>query len=84
MITVEGIVEDIIFRNESNGFTVAKLHAEEDSITIVGNVPFLNIGQSVEVAGEMIYHPNYGEQIKIENVSTITPKTLDGIEKYLS
>jgi len=84
LITVEGIVEDIIFRNESNGFTVAKLHAEEDSITIVGNVPFLNIGQSVEVAGEMIYHPNYGEQIKIENVSTITPKTLDGIEKYLS
>lgn len=84
MITVEGIVEDIIFRNESNGFTVAKLHAEEDSITIVGNIPFLNIGQSVEVAGEMIYHPNYGEQIKIENVSTITPNTLDGIEKYLS
>ena len=84
MVTVEGIVEEIIFKNESNGFIVAILEAEGDSITIVGYDPFLKTGQSVRVVGDMVYHPNYGEQIEIESISTITPDTLDGIEKYLS
>lgn len=84
MITVEGIVEEIIFKNESNGYTVAILEAEEDSITIVGYTPFVKVGETIRVVGDFVYHPNYGEQIEIENISTITPATLNGIEKYLS
>lgn len=84
MITIEGTVEDIIFKNESNGYTVAVLQCEEDSITIVGYIPFLKIGETLKVDGDFVYHPVYGEQVNVENCATITPSTIKGIEKYLS
>ncbi|HLR34029.1 MAG TPA: ATP-dependent RecD-like DNA helicase [Tissierellales bacterium] len=84
LLTIEGTVEEIIFRNESNGFTVALLETTDGVITIVGSVPILNMGETVKVEGEWIYHPNYGEQVQIKNISTVTPATLNGIEKYLS
>lgn len=84
LITIEGTIEEVIFRNESNGYTVAILESTDDVATIVGYIPFVNIGETIKVEGEWMNHPNYGEQIKIENVSTVVPATLNGIEKYLS
>lgn len=84
MITIEGTIEEVIFRNESNGYTVAILESTDDVVTIVGYIPFVNIGETIKVEGEWMNHPNYGEQIKIENISTVVPATLNGIEKYLS
>ena len=84
MITLEGTVEEIIYKNEDNGYTVAMMETKDDVVTIVGYIPFLNIGETLKVEGEWSYHPNYGEQFKIENASTVVPATVNGIEKYLS
>lgn len=84
MLTLEGMVEDIIFRNESNSYTVATLDTRDGKATIVGYIPFINIGETIRAEGEWIYHPNYGEQLEISNVSIVVPSTLNGIEKYLS
>ena len=84
MITIEGTIEEVIFRNDSNGYTVAILETTDDVVTIVGYIPFINIGETIKVDGEWMNHPTYGEQIKIENISTVIPATLNGIEKYLS
>ncbi|WP_077369554.1 SF1B family DNA helicase RecD2 [Anaerosalibacter sp. Marseille-P3206] len=84
MISIEGTIEEVIFRNETNGYTVAILESTDDVVTIVGYIPFVNIGETIKVEGEWMNHPNYGEQIKIENISTVVPATLNGIEKYLS
>lgn len=48
-IEIEGIIETIIYCNEMNSYTIAKLVAEEDTITIVGYLPFINIGDTVTV-----------------------------------
>jgi exodeoxyribonuclease V alpha subunit len=84
LITLEGTVEEIIYKNEDNGYTVAMMETKDDVVTIVGYIPFLNIGETLKVEGEWSYHPNYGEQFKIENASTVVPATVNGIEKYLS
>ncbi len=84
MLTLEGVVEDIIFRNETNLYTVAILDTQDGNATIVGYIPFINIGETIRAEGEWIYHPNYGEQLEISNVSLVVPSTLNGIEKYLS
>lgn len=84
LLTIEGTVEEIIFRNELNGYTVAKLNTTDGGVTIVGNVAIINVGETVRAEGEWIYHPKYGEQLQIKNLSTVTPATLNGIEKYLS
>lgn len=84
MLTIEGIIEDVIFRNEVNGYTVAKLRTSDGTVTIVGNAAFINIEEMVEVEGEWIYHDNFGEQLKFESIKTTIPSTLKGIENYLA
>jgi len=84
LLTLEGMVEDIIFRNENNLYTVATLNTQDGKATIVGYIPFINIGETIRAEGEWIYHPSYGEQLEISNVSLVVPSTLNGIEKYLS
>ncbi|MGO1469242.1 MAG: SF1B family DNA helicase RecD2 [Tissierella sp.] len=84
MLTIEGVIEDIIFRNEDNGYTVAKLNSSDGSVTIVGNAAFINIDEMVEVRGEWIYHDKFGEQLQFETIKTTIPSTLKGIENYLA
>ncbi|MBT1278775.1 ATP-dependent RecD-like DNA helicase [Thermoanaerobacter sp. CM-CNRG TB177] len=84
MIDIEGVVEEIIFRNEQNGYTVLELSTQGLVVTAVGYMPFVNIGERIKIEGEWIEHPDYGEQIKVLNYQTLAPTTLEGIEKFLS
>jgi exodeoxyribonuclease V alpha subunit len=84
MIEIEGTVESILFKNEENGYTVAKIKHSKDVVAVVGYMPFLNEGQRVKVQGEWTLHPTFGQQIKAEACEEIMPATLDGIEKYLA
>ncbi|AFS77316.1 RecD/TraA family helicase RecD [Gottschalkia acidurici 9a] len=84
MITLQGDIEEIIFHNEDNGYTVAILGTEDDVVTIVGNIPLIRDGESLKVHGTIINHPTYGEQLKVEAYELIAPATINGIIKYLS
>lgn len=84
LVSVQGTVEEIIFQNESNGYTVAILENDEDVVTIVGVMPMLNIGETLEIHGQWEQHPSYGEQLKVEVYTEVIPATLKGIERYLS
>lgn len=83
-MVIEGIVTDIKFRNEENGYTVGKLSTEDGEITIVGNAAIINIDEMVSLEGELIYHNKYGEQFSFTKISMTTPSTIKGIENYLS
>lgn len=84
LLVIEGVVEEIIFRNEDNGFTVGKLNTSDGMITIVGNVPFINLEEMISIEGEWIYHNTFGEQFKFESIQTMVPSTVTGIENYLA
>ena len=84
LLVIEGVVEEIIFRNENNGFTVGKLNTSDGLITIVGNVPFINLEELISIEGDWIYHPTFGEQFKFETIQTMVPSTVKGIENYLA
>lgn len=86
MAEVTGIIEEIVFRNEDNGFTVLELREEREGslTTVVGNLPFVVEGERVRVTGEWTVHPDYGPQLKVENLQSVPPSSLDGLEKYLS
>lgn len=84
MLKLEGIVEDVIFRNEDNGYTVAKLNTSDGMVTIVGNAAFINLEEMVEVEGDWIYHDKFGEQLEFKSIRTTVPSTLKGIENYLA
>ena len=84
MIVIEGTVEDIIYTNEANGYTVCELSCGKDIVTAVGCMPFINPGEAIRASGKWVSHPDYGEQFKVEIYEKIMPQTADAIEKYLS
>ena len=81
---LEGIVEDIIYQNEVNSYTVATFQTKEEEITIVGYLPFINSGDSLKITGRYVEHKEYGQQFKIETFEKMMPQTLGALEKYLA
>ena len=81
-----GVIDEIFFRKEENGFTVMEILNDQERglVTAVGSLPFANQGEKVRIVGEWTMHPDYGQQIKIYNMESVVPATLDGLEKYLS
>lgn len=84
MITLEGTVEEIIYSNEINGYTVCEIKSPEENVTAVGYMPFINIGETIRVTGNWVTHPDYGEQLKVETYEKLLPESANAIEKYLA
>ena len=84
MEKIQGMVSDIVFKNEENGYTIANLANEDDEITIVGCMPTLSMGESIEVEGKWINHKIYGSQFEVQSFMPVTPSSLEGIYVYLS
>lgn len=84
MSKFEGTVEDIIFRNEQNGWTVASVRLDGSGRTsAVGVMPFLSAGEHAIFDGELVEHRDYGEQIRVASYETTRPETKSAVEKYL-
>ncbi|TJX14888.1 ATP-dependent RecD-like DNA helicase [Tissierella creatinini] len=83
-MVIEGVIEEIIFRNESNGYTVGRLITSDGDITIVGYAALINTDETVSLEGDLIYHNKYGEQFSFTSINIVVPSTLKGIENYLS
>lgn len=82
---LEGQVVDIIYKNEINSYTVATFETSEmEETTIVGYLPFVNEGDNLKIIGDIVKHPDYGEQFKIATFEKTMPTTPEALEKYLS
>ncbi|HLI08011.1 MAG TPA: ATP-dependent RecD-like DNA helicase [Ktedonobacteraceae bacterium] len=91
MPVLEGSIENIVFRNEDNHYTVARFRPNDggrlfrdDVITIVGMLPRVNIGEVLSVEGEWENDPRYGLQLHITNHTVRPPTSKEGIVRYLS
>lgn len=86
MAELIGIIEEIVFRNEDNGFTVMDISNEADGtlVTAIGNLPFAVEGERIKISGQWSVHPDYGEQIKVENYESAAPTSLESLERYLA
>lgn len=81
---IVGTVENIVFRNPENGYTVLGLIYNNKKLTAVGNLPEVYEGQTLELDGEFVVNKKFGEQYKVTDVKVVEPTTLPAIEKYLS
>lgn len=81
---IKGEVQDIIYKNEINSYTIATFKTSEEETTVVGYLPFINSGDTLKVNGVFIEHQEYGRQFKIEIFEKIMPQTLDALERYLA
>ena len=82
---LEGQVIDIIYKNEINSYTVATFETSEmEETTIVGYLPFVSEGDNLKVTGDVVKHPDYGEQFKVATFEKTMPTTPEALEKYLA
>ena len=83
-ITIEGTVENVVFSNEDNGYTVCEAMCGSELVTLVGIMPFLSEGETVRAQGVWQMHPSFGRQFKVEYFEKKLPTDADAIYKYLS
>ncbi len=91
MPTLDGSVENIVFRNEENHYTVARFRPNDagrlfrdDLMTVVGILPGIHVGELLTVEGEWENDPRYGRQLHITTFTQRLPASREGIIRYLS
>ena len=84
MQEIQGVLVEIIYQNEVNSYMVGILETEQEEITIVGYLPFINKGDTLKLFGKFVEHKDYGEQFKIETFEKLMPQTLYALEAYLA
>ncbi len=81
---INGVVEDIIYHNISNGYTVLNIDKDGILVTCVGKTASLNEGEYIELDGEYVKNGKYGEQFAFTEVKISAPNSLEGIKRYLA
>jgi len=83
---VSGIVRRITYRNDENGFTIAKLEDPNGGkrIAAKGFIKHLSVGESVVLGGYWKEDPKWGPTFQFESYEYVLPESLDGIRNYLS
>lgn len=80
---IKGDVDEIRFRNEDNGFTIAVMDVDGDPVIATGVFPPVVEGQTLELDGAWVVHKKYGRQFKVEKCVLSVPRGADGIVRYL-
>ena len=83
METVKGYVDHIIYQNRENGYTVLSFVTEGEELICVGNFQFVEAGETLELSGNYVDHPVYGNQLKVEAYHASVPDDTVSMERYL-
>ncbi len=81
---IEGTIENILFRNEENGYVVLDLNAAGEPITVVGELGDVDEGECLSLYGSYVTHPRFGPQFQVETCERKLPNTADSIRRYLA
>lgn len=84
--TIKCMVEEIIYTNEDNGYTVMEASYADgsDYFTAVGILPCINEGQYLNITGSWTTHYDYGDQFRVEFFEPILPTDEEAIFQYLA
>lgn len=81
---IKGYISSVIYRNKDNLYTVFEICDEGELITCTGFPPAVSEGESVELEGEVVTHPVYGEQFKVSEYRVVQPEGTQAVYRYLA
>lgn len=81
---VEGFVDNIIFRNEDNGYTVFEITYNNEDITCVGVFNYISAGEFITAQGDFVKHSVYYMQFSIKSYEFKAPEDAKSVKRYLS
>jgi len=82
---LSGSLERVTFHSEESGFCVlrTKVKGRRDLVTVIGSAASITPGEYIECIGTWQNDRIHGLQFKANQLKTVPPSTLEGIEKYL-
>ena len=86
-MVLKGSVDSFKYINDTNHFGIFILNSPEvkdGNIVVTGNVFGISEGDFIEVTGNEVVHPVYGEQIKMTSFRAVQPDSTDAVIKYLA
>ena len=81
--SLEGVLERIIFFSEETHYCVGEFHTETGPVTIVGPLPGVQCGETLQLRGRWEQHSQHGNQFRVKSFSSTLPASVHGIRKYL-
>ncbi len=78
-------VDEVVFPSEDGRFSVLNTTAERDErrVELVGDLGAVAPGETLQVRGRFERHAQYGERFQVEAFTPVTPRTREGIKRYL-
>ena len=85
LIELSGTIENIIYKNEENGYTVLRLKNDSgELVTVVGCFPYAAAGESMIISGSWMNHSVHGRQFKAEFAQRLLPTSANAIYQFLA
>lgn len=81
---ITGVVEEVVFQNAENSFTVLDVSSGGEIITAVGILPEITAGEKVVLTGTWDMHQSFGRQFRVNRFERYLPDTAAQFLKYLS
>lgn len=80
-----GTVEKLIYQSSDSWYSVCDVCTDDGkSITVVGVMPYVSVGEGIEAEGDWVVNKDYGKQFKVEVYKKSLPKQKNSILRYLS
>ena len=83
---IRGKLKQIVFRNDDNGYTVARFivdDLQQRQVTITGYLPVFSEDALMELSGSYVDHPRYGMQFQVETFHRVMPDDEDSLIRFL-
>jgi len=74
-------VEDIVFRNEDNGYSVLRL--KDCGVVAVGFFHYVTAGQEFNFEGEFVNNAKYGKQFQVAGYELVPPNSPAKIKMFI-
>ena len=83
LLELQGVVEDIIYKNPSNGYVIFALNVNNTPETVQGTIGDVVEGETLKLRGMYVTNPKYGKQFKAVTCERTLPTTEAEIRRYL-
>ena len=79
----QGVVVEIIFESNRDSYKVLLVEGDDRALVVQGALFGVQLGESLELKGEMQDHPRFGEQMKVDSFRYIEPTQIHSIQIFL-
>lgn len=81
---INGIVENIVYRNSENNYTVLECNSDGELFSAVGVISDISPGEEIRLKGNWTTHATFGRQFKIEAYERFLPDSSAKLYRYLA